>query len=62
MRIVNLDEGSQIALFDPARPIYEQQPFLTLNGRDVFVRRDEHALFLEMMKIARRVFLILEKA
>ena len=51
-----------IALYEPSRPIHGQQPFLVLEASEVFARAGEAKLFAEMSKIARRAFLVLEKA
>ena len=53
---------SRISLFNPAKPILGQEPFLILSGSEVFGRDDEWKLFPEMRRIARRAFLVLEKA
>jgi phosphoribosylaminoimidazole carboxylase/phosphoribosylaminoimidazole-succinocarboxamide synthase len=55
-------EGGDIRLFNPAKPLVGQEPFLTLKPSDVFTRKDELKLFPEMERIARKAFLILEKA
>ena len=54
--------GSQIRLFDPAKPIPGQEPFLVLTTNEVFSRDDESTFFPEMRRIARQAFLVLEKA
>jgi phosphoribosylaminoimidazole carboxylase/phosphoribosylaminoimidazole-succinocarboxamide synthase len=51
-----------IELFDPAKPIPAQTPFLTLAPGEVFGRESEPLLLPDMAAIARRAFLILEKA
>ncbi len=56
------DGGSQIKLFNPAKPLIGQEPFLTLPTSDVFSRPDEAKFFPEMRRVVRQVFLILEKA
>jgi phosphoribosylaminoimidazole carboxylase/phosphoribosylaminoimidazole-succinocarboxamide synthase len=55
-------EDSKIRLFNPAKPIHGQEPFLVLAESEVFSRADESALFPEMGRIARHAFLVLEKA
>jgi phosphoribosylaminoimidazole carboxylase PurE protein len=55
-------ESSQIRLFNPAKPIQGQEPFLTLPQSDVFSRDEEWRFFPEMQRIARQAFLVLEKA
>jgi phosphoribosylaminoimidazole-succinocarboxamide synthase len=56
------DDGKQIKLFNPAKPLQGQEPFLVLPTSEVFSRADEGKLFPEMARIARRAFLVLEKA
>ncbi|MEI6073001.1 MAG: phosphoribosylaminoimidazolesuccinocarboxamide synthase [Verrucomicrobiae bacterium] len=51
-----------IALYEPSKPVHAQTPFLILPEKDVFSRTGEKKLFVEMTKLARRAFLILEKA
>ena len=55
-------ERGTIALYEPSKPIHGQQPFLVLKASEVFARAGEAKLFAEMSKIARRAFLVLEKA
>jgi phosphoribosylaminoimidazole carboxylase/phosphoribosylaminoimidazole-succinocarboxamide synthase len=55
-------EERKIRLFNPAKPIHGQEPFLVLAESEVFSRADESALFPEMGRIARQGFLVLEKA
>jgi phosphoribosylaminoimidazole carboxylase/phosphoribosylaminoimidazole-succinocarboxamide synthase len=54
--------ASQIELYIPSKPVHEQKPFLTLATSEVFTRPDESKLYPEMTKLARRAFLVLEKA
>jgi phosphoribosylaminoimidazole carboxylase/phosphoribosylaminoimidazole-succinocarboxamide synthase len=56
------DGDSQIPLFNPAKPIIGQEPFLVLAAKDVFSRDEEWKIFPEMKRLARRAFLVLEKA
>jgi phosphoribosylaminoimidazole carboxylase / phosphoribosylaminoimidazole-succinocarboxamide synthase len=56
------DGGSQIRLFNPAKPILGQEPFLTLAASEVLANAEEWKIFPEMRRIARRTFLALEKA
>lgn len=56
------DDGKQIKLFNPAKPLGGQEPFLVLPTSDVFSRDDESKIFPEMRRIARQTFLVLEKA
>jgi phosphoribosylaminoimidazole carboxylase/phosphoribosylaminoimidazole-succinocarboxamide synthase len=55
------DDGKQIKLFNPAKPLQGQEPFLVLPASDVFGRADESKTFPEMRRIARQAFLVLEK-
>jgi phosphoribosylaminoimidazole carboxylase/phosphoribosylaminoimidazole-succinocarboxamide synthase len=52
----------KVRLFNPAKPIHGQEPFLILEEADVFGKADEWELFPEMRRIARHAFLALEKA
>ena len=61
LMILGKDAG-KIDLYNPAKPIIGQEPFLTLAAADVFSRKDEHKVFPEMERIARHAFLVLEKA
>jgi phosphoribosylaminoimidazole carboxylase/phosphoribosylaminoimidazole-succinocarboxamide synthase len=54
--------GGTIALYEPSKPIHGQPPFLVLPEGDVFSRPDEADLFPEILKLARRTFLVLEKS
>ena len=54
--------ASQIRLFNPAKPIHGQEPFLVLSESEVFGYDEEWKIFPEMRRIARRAFLVLEKA
>jgi phosphoribosylaminoimidazole carboxylase/phosphoribosylaminoimidazole-succinocarboxamide synthase len=56
------DGASQIALFNPAKPLPGQEPFLVLSVSDVFSSDEEWKIFPEMRRIARHAFLVLEKA
>jgi len=55
-------DAGKIDLFNPAKPILGQEPFLTLASGDVFSRKDEGQIFPEMARIASHAFLVLEKA
>ena len=58
-------EAEEICLYDPKQPDLVQTPhvpFLTLPFGEVFTKRGEENLFEKMGDIARRTFLILEKA
>jgi phosphoribosylaminoimidazole carboxylase / phosphoribosylaminoimidazole-succinocarboxamide synthase len=56
------DGAAQIRLFNPAKPIQGQEPFLVLPVGEVFSRDEEWKFFPEMRRIARQAFLVLEKA
>jgi phosphoribosylaminoimidazole carboxylase/phosphoribosylaminoimidazole-succinocarboxamide synthase len=60
--LMNRTEDGKIELFNPAKPIIGQEPFLVLSDADVFSTPDESKLYPEMSRIATRAFLILEKA
>jgi phosphoribosylaminoimidazole carboxylase/phosphoribosylaminoimidazole-succinocarboxamide synthase len=55
------DDG-KIKLYNPAKPMQGQEPFLVLPASDVFTRTGEEKIFPEMARIAREAFLVLEKA
>jgi phosphoribosylaminoimidazole carboxylase/phosphoribosylaminoimidazole-succinocarboxamide synthase len=61
LMIVSKD-AARIDLFNPAKPVQGQEPFLTLAASNVFSRADELKIFPDMLRIARRAFLMLEKA
>src|SRR3979409_1540137 len=54
--------GSDIRLFNPAKPMHGQEPFLVLPTSEVFSRPDGWNIFPEMERIARQAFLALEKS
>lgn len=56
------DGAAQIKLFNPAKPLIGQEPFLTLPTSDVFTTPNEPSFFPEMRRLVKRAFLILEKA
>jgi phosphoribosylaminoimidazole carboxylase/phosphoribosylaminoimidazole-succinocarboxamide synthase len=56
------DGGTEMKLFNPAKPLTGQEPFLVLPVKDVFSHKDESKFFPAMRQIARQTFLILEKA
>jgi phosphoribosylaminoimidazole carboxylase/phosphoribosylaminoimidazole-succinocarboxamide synthase len=56
------DGATQIKLFNPAKQLVGQEPFLVLPTAEVFSRADEAKFFPEMRRIVRQAFLILEKA
>ncbi len=51
-----------IELFNPAKPLHSQEPFLILPASEVFGYDEEWKLFSPMKDMARRTFLVLEKA
>ncbi len=55
-------DGGKISLFNPAKPLQGQEPFLVLSASEVFSRDDEAKFFPEMRRIARQAFLVLEKS
>lgn len=55
-------QQKKISLFNPAKPILGQEPFLVLEDDEVFTTHMEHVLFPVMAKEATRTFLVLEKA
>jgi phosphoribosylaminoimidazole carboxylase/phosphoribosylaminoimidazole-succinocarboxamide synthase len=52
---------AKIELYNPAKPLVGQEPFLVLPTSEVFDHKDDQ-YFAEMQRIARRTFLALEKA
>ena len=56
------EDAKQIRLFNPAKPLQGQEPFLVLPASEVFGRDQEGQIFPEMRRIARQAFLVLEKA
>jgi phosphoribosylaminoimidazole carboxylase/phosphoribosylaminoimidazole-succinocarboxamide synthase len=56
------DDGKDIRLFNPAKPLLGEAPLLVLPATDVFTRKDEAKIFPEMSRVARQAFLVLEKA
>ncbi len=60
--MLHKEGASQIELYVPSKPVQEQKPFLTLATSEVFIRADEAKLYPEMSRLARRAFLVLEKA
>jgi len=55
-------KDGKIELFNPAKPIVGQEPFLVLSEAEVFTRPDEAKLYPDMSRVARQAFLVLEKA
>ena len=60
--MIYADGASQIQLFNPAKPMQGQEPFLVLPVSEVFDRDEEWKFFPEMRRVARHAFLALEKA
>jgi phosphoribosylaminoimidazole-succinocarboxamide synthase/phosphoribosylcarboxyaminoimidazole (NCAIR) mutase len=60
--MAHVADAGQIRLFNPAKPIQGQEPFLVLTESEVFSKSDEAKTFPEMRAIACRAFLALEKA
>jgi phosphoribosylaminoimidazole carboxylase/phosphoribosylaminoimidazole-succinocarboxamide synthase len=56
------EDAKQIKLFNPAKPLQGQEPFLVLLAAEVFGRDQEWKIIPEMRRIARQAFLVLEKA
>jgi phosphoribosylaminoimidazole carboxylase / phosphoribosylaminoimidazole-succinocarboxamide synthase len=54
--------GKEIKLYNPAKPLVGQEPFLVLSTDEVFDHKDEWKFFPEMERAARQTFLALEKA
>ncbi|MDD5349526.1 MAG: phosphoribosylaminoimidazolesuccinocarboxamide synthase [Chthoniobacteraceae bacterium] len=55
-------EAGTVSLFEPSKPIAGQVPFLVLPEAEVFSHAEENQFFGQMSAIARRAFLVLEKA
>jgi phosphoribosylaminoimidazole carboxylase PurE protein len=55
-------KAPQIRLFNPAKPIQREEPFLVLAPSEVFEREDEWKIFPDVRHIASQAFLALEKA
>lgn len=60
--LIHSKDAGRIQLFNPAKPLIGQEPFLVLSQSEVFSRDDEWKFFPEMARIARQAFLVLEKA
>ena len=56
------DGESEIKLFNPAKPLIGQEPFLVLPDVGGVRHATNRRLFPEMRRIARQAFLVLEKA
>jgi phosphoribosylaminoimidazole carboxylase/phosphoribosylaminoimidazole-succinocarboxamide synthase len=54
--------GGSIRLFNPAKPLPGQEPFLVLPQSKVFSHENESKFFPEMRRVASQAFLVLEKA
>ena len=64
MELLNWEAGGleRINLYDPKLPMSSQKPFLSLAVHDVFQGSDEWTRLEPIAQIARRTFLVLEKA
>ena len=60
--LIYKEGDAQIRLFDPAKPMPGQEPFLILSTAEVFGRDEEWKIFPEMRRVARHAFLAIEKA
>ena len=60
--MIYTEGAAHIDLYNPAKPIQGQEPFLVLGAADVFSHDEEWKIFPEMRRIARHAFLVLEKA
>src|ERR1700750_2109757 len=49
---------TKIKLYNPAKPIIAQEPFLVLDAKEVFSRDAEWKIFPDMRAIARKAFLV----
>jgi phosphoribosylaminoimidazole carboxylase / phosphoribosylaminoimidazole-succinocarboxamide synthase len=52
----------KISLFNPAKPMHGQEPFLVLADSEVFTHPNEWDFIPQMQRVARQTFLALEKA
>ena len=60
---MSYDEAAgTVSLFEPSKPLATQKSFLVLPEAEVFSHQGESKFFKEMSAIARRAFLVLEKA
>jgi phosphoribosylaminoimidazole carboxylase/phosphoribosylaminoimidazole-succinocarboxamide synthase len=60
--LIYTEGTSEIRLFNPAKPLQGQDPFLVLPASEVFGHDEEWKLLPEMRRIAGDAFLVLEKA
>lgn len=60
--LIYKEGNSQVQLYNPAKSMQGQEPFLTLSASEIFSYDEEWKLFPEMQRIARHAFLVLEKA
>jgi phosphoribosylaminoimidazole carboxylase/phosphoribosylaminoimidazole-succinocarboxamide synthase len=60
--MIYTDGASQIPLYNPAKPVQGQEPFLVLPAAEVFSREEEWKIFPQMRTLARQAFLVLEKS
>jgi phosphoribosylaminoimidazole carboxylase/phosphoribosylaminoimidazole-succinocarboxamide synthase len=56
------EEAATVSLFESSKPLATQTPFLVLPQAEVFTHEGESGFFKEMSTLARRAFLVLEKA
>lgn len=56
------DGAPGVRLYNPAKPIHGQEPFLVLPSGEVFTANEEWRRFGEMARIAVQAFLVLERA
>ena len=54
-------ENKKIQLYLPSKPVWDQEPFLTLGEEEVFSKPNEPEMLCEMAKIAKRAFYVMEK-
>lgn len=53
--------GGEIILYQPSKPLWDQEPFLVLKEDEVFSKPNEAEMLCEMAKIAKRAFYVMEK-
>ena len=62
LMLFDRDGATGVMLYNPAKPIHGQEPFLVLHTGEVFTASEEWRRFGEMARIAVQAFLVLEKA
>jgi len=62
MMIQSECEASYVLLYDPHKPIHGQEPFLKLPFAEVFAFQNVDEVLAKMCELAKRIFLVLEKA